>query len=52
MGRLGRENVIVIGQEPIELPSDFLGVLYLRYTKDVHEVAAQISKQLRDVGML
>jgi predicted nucleotide-binding protein len=52
MGRLGRENVILISQGDLELPSDVLGVLYLRYKNDVHEVAAEISKQLRDVGML
>ncbi|HEY6251396.1 MAG TPA: nucleotide-binding protein [Candidatus Angelobacter sp.] len=52
MGRLGRENVILISQGDIELPSDVLGVLYLQYKSDVHEVAADISKQLRDVGML
>jgi len=52
MGRLGRENVIVIIKGDIELPSDFGGVLYLRYAHDVHEVAAEITKQLRDVGML
>jgi len=52
MGRLGRENVIVIIKGDIELPSDFSGVLYLRYANDVHEVAAEITRQLRDVGML
>lgn len=52
MGRLGRENVILISQGGLELPSDVLGVLYLPYKNDVHEVAAEISKQLRDVGML
>lgn len=52
MGRLGRENVILISPGGLELPSDVLGVLYLQYKNDVHEVAAEISKQLRDVGML
>jgi hypothetical protein len=52
MGKLGRENVILISQGDIEVPSDVLGVLYLRFKEDVHEVAAEISKQLRDVGML
>ena len=52
MGRLGRENVILISQGEIELPSDVLGVLYLPFKTDVHEVAAEISKQLRDVGLL
>jgi predicted nucleotide-binding protein len=52
MGRLGRENVILMSQGDIELPSDVLGVLYLEFKTDVHEVAAEISKQLRDVGLL
>ncbi|HKE31484.1 MAG TPA: nucleotide-binding protein [Candidatus Angelobacter sp.] len=52
MGKLGRENVILISQGDIELPSDVLGVLFLPYKNDVHEVAAEITRQLRDVGML
>ncbi len=52
MGRLGRENVILISQGEIELPSDVLGVLYLPFKTNVHEVAAEISRQLRDVGLL
>ena len=44
--------MILISQGELELPSDVLGVLYLRFKNDVHEVAAEISKQLRDVGML
>jgi predicted nucleotide-binding protein len=52
MGKLGRENVILLSQGDIELPSDVLGVLYLQFKTDVHEVAAEISRQLRDVGML
>ncbi len=52
MGRLGRENVILMSQGEVELPSDVHGVLYLPFKTDVHEVAAQISQQLRDVGLL
>ena|SRR5713101_976868 len=52
MGRLGRENVILMSQGEIELPSDVLGVLYLPFKTDVHEVASDIAKQLRDVGLL
>jgi len=52
MGRLGRDNVILMSQGEIELPSDVLGVLYLPFKTDVHEAAAEISKQLRDVGLL
>ena len=52
MGKLGRENVILISQGDIELPSDVLGVLFLPFKNDLHEVAAEITRQLRDVGML
>lgn len=52
MARLGRENVVLMSQGEIELPSDVLGILYLRFQEDVHEVAAEISAQLRDVGLL
>lgn len=51
MGRLGRENVMLINQG-VELPSDVSGVLYHRFKSDVHEIKDEISKQLRDVGML
>jgi predicted nucleotide-binding protein len=52
MARLGRQNVILMSQGEVELPSDVLGVLYLPFKTDVHEVAAEISRQLRDVGLL
>lgn len=52
MARLGRENVILLSQGEIELPSDILGILYLRFKTDVHEVAAEITRQLRDVRLL
>jgi hypothetical protein len=52
MGRLGRENVVLISQGEVELPSDVHGVLYLPFKTDLHEVAAAISQQLRDVGLL
>ena len=52
MGRLGRENVILMSQGEVELPSDVHGVLYLPFKTDLHEVAAEISRQLRDVGLL
>ena len=52
MARLGRENVILMSQGEVELPSDVLGILYLRFERDVNEVAAEISTQLRDVGLL
>jgi len=52
MARLGRQNVILISQGELELPSDVLGILYLPFKNDVYEVAAAISKQLHDVGLI
>jgi len=52
MARLGRQNVILISQGELELPSDVLGILYLPFKNEVHEVAAGISKQLHDVGLI
>lgn len=52
MARLGRENVILISQGEIELPSDVLGILYLPFATDVREVAADISKRLHDAGLV
>ena len=52
MARLGRENVLLLSHGKIELPSDIGGILYLPFTTDVNEVAAEISKQLHDVGLV
>ena len=52
MARLGRENVILLNQGEIELPSDIGGVLYVTFKTDINEVSTAISKQLRDVGLL
>lgn len=52
MARLGRENVILLSQGEIELPSDVLGILYLPFKNEVNEVAAEIAKQLHDVGLI
>jgi CAP12/Pycsar effector protein, TIR domain len=52
MARLGRENVVLLSQGEIELPSDVLGILYLPFKTDIYEVAAEISKQLHDVGLI
>ena len=52
MARLGRENVALLSQGEIELPSDILGILYLPFKNNVHEVAAEISMQLHDVGLI
>ncbi|HET9284193.1 MAG TPA: nucleotide-binding protein [Candidatus Angelobacter sp.] len=52
MARLGRENVILLSQGKIELPSDVLGILYLPFKNEVHEVAAEVAKQLHDVGLI
>ena len=52
MGKLGRDNVILISQGEIELPSDILGILYLTFQTNVHEVATDIQKQLREVGLI
>lgn len=52
MGRLGRGNVILVSHGEVELPSDVHGILYLPFKTDIHEVSTEISRQLRDVGLL
>ena len=51
MARLGRSQMMLISQGEIEIPSDFGGILYLKFTDNVTELAAQIAGRLREVGL-
>jgi predicted nucleotide-binding protein len=51
MARLGRPQMMLISQGDIEIPSDFGGILYLKFKDTVMELAPQIAARLREVGL-
>src|SRR5262249_14694681 len=52
MARLGRERVMVISQGEIEILSDLHGLIYLPFKENIMDVAPQVSRRLRDAGLL
>jgi len=52
MARLGRERVALLYKEPVELPSDLLGILYLRFERALDEITEKIRTRLRGVGVI
>ncbi len=52
MARLGRSRVVVVHKGEVEIPSDVLGVLYLRFANSVFEVSDQIRGRLAGQGLL
>ena len=51
MAHLGRERVAILHQGELEIPSDILGVLTIRFEKSVNEAAAIIAARVRDAGL-
>jgi predicted nucleotide-binding protein len=49
VGRLGRARVTVLYEEPVELPSDFRGVVYISLDDDSWRY--KLLKELRDAGL-
>jgi predicted nucleotide-binding protein len=52
MARLGRERVMVLSQGEIDILSDLHGLIYLSFKENIMDVAPQVSRRLRDVGLL
>ena len=42
---------MLLSQGKIEIPSDFGGILYLKFERDVMELAPQIAARLREAGL-
>lgn len=51
VGKLGRRNVIVLFEEGVEIPSDYLGVVFISFTgnwkDDLRKEIAVIYKDLK-----
>jgi len=52
MAHLGRERVAILHQGELEIPSDILGVVTIRFERTVNEVASVIAARVRDAGLL
>jgi len=51
IGKLGRENVIVLHRGAVDLPSDIYGLLYISYKKvEDHSTAILLLRELRSMG--
>ena len=50
LGRLGRGRVCCLYTGGVEIPSDFSGVLYLEFTKNIDERYREIRRELRSAG--
>lgn len=47
---LGRENIIVLRHDGVEIPSDMSGVFYIEFKKHVKETVQKMAKRLKDIG--
>jgi predicted nucleotide-binding protein len=47
---LGRENIIVLKKEGVEIPSDMNGVFYIGFEKHIKETVQKLATRLKDIG--
>ncbi len=47
---LGRENIIVLRKEGVEVPSDMSGVFYIGFENHIKETVQKMAKRLKDIG--
>ena len=52
MRKVGRAKVVLIHKGDVELPSDILGILYLKLNASIYEVSEKIRQRLVGQGML
>ena len=52
MARLGRERVAILHQGDIEVPSDILGVVYIRIINSIEEAGEKIRSRLKGVSLI
>ena len=50
MGMLGRDRVLCLYEEGVELPSDLYGIIYVPFKESVNEVRNIIIKELKAAG--
>ena len=47
---LGRENIIVLKKEGVEVPSDMSGVFYIGFEHHINETVQKMAKRLKGIG--
>jgi predicted nucleotide-binding protein len=47
---LGRENIIVLKKEGVEVPSDMSGVFYIGFENHIKETVQRMAKRLKNIG--
>jgi predicted nucleotide-binding protein len=52
MAKLGRHRVVILYKGSTEIPSDLLGVVYLRFQTSIFEVSEKIRQRLSGAGLL
>ena len=52
MARLGRQRVVILYQGELEIPTDILGVVYLKFNDSIREVGEDIRNELRNAGLI
>lgn len=52
-GKYGRAKTIVLSPENAKLPSDLLGIIYLRYSKDnIESITLNLQRELQHMGLI
>lgn len=52
MAKLGRDRVVILYKGELEIPTDILGVIYLKFNDSVLEVGEQIRQNLIGAGII
>lgn len=52
MAKLGRQRVVILNQGELEIPSDILGVVCLKFDESIREVGEDIRGELRNAGLI
>lgn len=52
MHKVGRARVVLLHKDPVEIPSDIIGVLYLQFKKNIYEVSERIRQRLSGEGLV
>ena len=52
MAYLGRDRVVILSRDELEIPSDIYGVVYLEFKSSIYEISEKIRQRLKGVGLI
>ena len=52
MAYLGRERVVILYKDVLEIPSDIQGVVYLEFKDSIYEISEKIRQRLKGSGLI